>query len=145
MVYKVKAFTQAYSSCQHVHPLWQRLHGIIEPLPQPHGPRTDISVDFIVSLPVSRWKNHTKPHNALPIVVDWYIEQVPHFPCHNTPDTVGLTKIFTSTLRLRSASIPQSVISGCQPQFTSRFWTAFCHHMYINRYLNTVYKLQTDR
>ncbi len=51
MLRKVKAYTRACSTCQCVRPLCHRPHGSMEPLPQPRGPWTDISMDFIVGLP----------------------------------------------------------------------------------------------
>ncbi len=32
----------------------------------------------------------------------------------------------------------------CEPQFTSKFWAAFCHHLSIKRQLSTLYHSQTD-
>jgi hypothetical protein len=141
MACKVKAYTRACSTCQRIRPVRHRPHGSMELLPQPRGPWTDISVDFIVGLPVCRRKCHAKPHNAILVVVDRYTKQVRYFPCHDTLDAVGLAKILTRKLVLRGAGIPQSVVSDCGPQFTSKFWAAFCHHLRINRRLSTAYHL----
>jgi hypothetical protein len=70
MVRKVKAYTPACLTCQRVRPVRHRPHGGMELLSQPRGPWTDVSVDFIVGLPLSCQTGHTKSHNALPIVVD---------------------------------------------------------------------------
>jgi transposase InsO family protein len=116
----------------------------MEPLPQPRGPWTDISMDFIVGLPESRRKRHAKPYNAILIVVDWYTKQARYFPCHDSLDAIGLAGILARKLVLRGAGVPQSVVSDRGPQFTSKFWAAFCHHLRINRRLSTAYHPQTD-
>jgi hypothetical protein len=116
----------------------------MELLPQPRGLWTDISVGFIVGLPVSCRKRYAKPYNAILVVVDWYTKQARYFPCHDTLDAVGLAEILTRKLVLRDAGILQSVVSDCGPQFTSKFWAAFCHHLCINRRLSTAYHPQTD-
>jgi hypothetical protein len=139
MVRKVKAYTRACSTCERVRPAQHRPHGNTELLPQPRGPWTDISVDFIVGLPVSRRKRHVKPHNAILVVVDQYTKQVRYFPCCNTLDAVGLAEILTRKLVLQGAGVPQSVVSDRGPPFTSKFRVAFCHHLRINRHLCTAY------
>ncbi len=136
---KVKAYTQACLTCQRVRPVRHRPHGSMEPLQQPCGPWTDISVDFIVGLLVSRRKRHAKPHNAILVVVNRYTKQARYFPCHNTLDAVGLAEILTRKLMLQGAGVPQSIVSDRGPQFTSKFWVAFCHHLRINRRLTTAY------
>jgi hypothetical protein len=58
---------------------------------------------------------------------------------------VGLAEILTRKLMLWGTSVPQSIISARGPQFTSKFWAAFCHHLHINRYLSIAYLPQIDR
>jgi hypothetical protein len=70
--------------------------------------------------------------------------QARYFPCYDLLDAVGLAKILTRKLVLRGAGVPQSFVSNRRPQFTSKFWAAFCHHLRINRRLSTAYHLQTD-
>jgi hypothetical protein len=72
----------------------------MESLPQLRGSWTDISVDFIVGLPVSHQKRHAKPRNAILVVVDWYTKQARYFLCHDTLDIVGLAEIITKKLML---------------------------------------------
>ncbi len=134
---KVKAYTRACLTCQRVHPVRHRPHGSMEPLPQPRGPWTDISMDFIVGLPESCRKRHAKPYNAILVVVDRYTKQARYFPCHDSLDAIGLAEILARKLVLRGAGVPQNVVSHRGPQFTSKFWAAFCHHLGINRRLST--------
>ncbi len=145
MVREVKAYTQACSTCQWVRPVRHRPHGNMEPLPQQRGLWTDISADFSVGLPVSRRKLHAKPHNTILVVVNRYTKQMSYFPCHDTLDAVKLAEILTKKLVLRGAGVPQRVVSDHMPQFTSKFWAAFCHHLHLNQCPSTVYYLLTDR
>jgi hypothetical protein len=75
MVRKVKAYTRACLTCQLVRPVRHRPHGSMEPLPQLWGPWKGILVDFIVGIPVSRWKRHAKPQNTVLIVINQYTKQ----------------------------------------------------------------------
>jgi hypothetical protein len=101
-------------------------------------------MDFIMGLPESRRKRHAKPYNAILVVVDWYTKQALYFPCHDSLDAIRLAEILARKLVLRGAGISQSVVSDRGPQFTSKFWAAFYHHLRINRRLSTAYHLQTD-
>jgi spore maturation protein SpmA len=70
MARRVKAYTQAYLTCELVRPMQHRLHKTMEPLPESRGPLTDNLVCFTVGLPVSCRKRHAKPHNAILIIGD---------------------------------------------------------------------------
>jgi hypothetical protein len=83
IVRKVKAYTQACSTCQGLHSAQLGLHGSIEPLPHLHSPLTDISVDFIISLPVSCQKCYAKSYNAILVIISQYTKQAYYFPCHD--------------------------------------------------------------
>jgi hypothetical protein len=100
MTCEVEAYTQACSTRQHVRPVQRRPHRSMEPLPQPRGPWTDISVDFIVGLLVSHRKRHARRHDITLDVVNQYTKQARYFPCHDTLDAVGLAKILTRKLVL---------------------------------------------
>jgi hypothetical protein len=53
MLRDIKAYTKACSTCKRIRPVQHCPHGTMEPLPQPRGPWTDISMDFIIGLPES--------------------------------------------------------------------------------------------
>ncbi len=141
---EVKAYTRACLTCQRIRPARHRPHGSMEPLPQPRGPWTDIPMDFIVGLPESYRKCHTKPNNAILVVINRYTKQARYVPCHDLLDAIGLAEILARKLVLRGAGVPQSVVSDRGPQFTSKVWAAFCHHLRIHRRLSTAYYPQTD-
>ncbi len=45
---------------------------------------------------------------------------------------------------LRGAGVLESIVSDRGPQFTAKFWAAFCYHLRIGRRLSTAYHPQTD-
>jgi transposase InsO family protein len=59
-------------------------------------------------------------------------------------DAIGLAEIIARNLVLQGAGVPQSIVSDRGPQFTSKFWAAFCYHLRINRRLSTAYHPQKD-
>jgi hypothetical protein len=54
----------------------------MEPLSQQRSPWTNISVDFIIGLPVSCQKCHAMPYYAILIIIHWYTKQVHYFSCY---------------------------------------------------------------
>jgi transposase InsO family protein len=102
-------------------------------------------MDFIVGLPESCWKHHAKPYKAILVVVNWYTKQARYFLCHDLLNAFGWAEILARKLVLRVAGEPRSIVSDCGPQFTSKFWAAFCYHQRINHRLSTAYHPQTDR
>jgi hypothetical protein len=98
----------------------------MEPLPQPCGPLTDDLMDFIVGLLDSSRKCHAKQLNAILVVVNQYTQQAHYFLSHNLFNVIGPAEILAQKLSLQGSSIPQSIMSKCEPQFTLKFWAAFC-------------------
>ncbi len=152
----VKAYCKVCSTCQRVRLVRHRPHGSLEPLPQPRGPWTDISMVFIIGLPESSQKAHEqgqesdcgkgrgRSYNAILVVVDRYTKAARYFKCRKTLDAAGLAEIITRKLVLRGTGVPESVVSDHRPQFTAKFWAAFCYHLCIGRWLSTAYHPQTD-
>jgi hypothetical protein len=67
-----------------------------------------------------------------------------YFKSRDAIDAAGLVEIIAWKLALRGAGVPLSIVSDRGPQFTSKFWAAFCHHLSIERQLSTAYHPQTD-
>jgi hypothetical protein len=128
----------------------------MELLPQLRGSWTDISMDFVVGLLESRRKarkkgqvsergtGHGRLHNGILIVVNRYTKAACYIKCRDTFDTVGLAEIIAGKLVLCGAGVPESVVSDCEPQFTTKVSAAFCYHMRKGHRLSTAYHLQTD-
>jgi hypothetical protein len=56
----------------------------------------------------------------------------------------GLREVLALKLMLCGAGVPEGVILDRGPQFTSKFWAAFCHHLHNDRRLSTAYHPYTD-
>jgi hypothetical protein len=93
MLRKINANTRASLTYQRIRPTRYILHENLEPLPQPCGPWTDISMDLIIGLPESCQKHHAKQDYAILAVVNWFTKQASYFPCYDLLVAIGLAGI----------------------------------------------------
>ncbi len=67
-----------------------------------------------------------------------------YIKCCNTIYAAGLAEIMAQKLMLRGAGVLLSIVSNRGPQFTLKFWAAFCHHLSIKWQLSTAYHPPTN-
>lgn len=92
-----------------------RLGGLLEPLPIPNKPWTNISMDFVDSLP----KSHG--HKVILVVVNRLTKYV-HFVALSHHYTA--TKVVVVFMRdiFKPHGMPHSIVNDRDAVFTSKFW-----------------------
>jgi hypothetical protein len=111
----VRDFVRRCATCQknkteHLHPA-----SLLQPLSVPSAIWADISMDFIEGFPKINGKM------VILTVVDRF-SKVAHFITLSHPYTATIVSraFFTKIIRLHG--IPSSIVSDCDPMFTSNFW-----------------------
>jgi len=94
-------------------------------------------MDFITNLPPSH------SFDTLLVVVDHLLKQAHFIPTIKSLNTSGLAQLFLSTI-FKLHGLPSSIISDCDPVFTSLFWTELTSHLGIELKLSTAYHPQSD-
>ena len=93
--------------------------GLLQPLPVPHRPWSDISLDFVTGLPSSKGKT------TILTVVDRFSKMVHFIPLSKLPSAKGTAEaVLLHVFRIHG--FPRDVVSDRGPQFVSQFWKAFC-------------------
>ena len=114
--------------------------GLLNPLPIPDRPWTDISIDFVTGLPES------KGHNAILMVVDRFSKMHHYIPC--TTDEEGTTAEETARMLIKHVwkvhGLPTTIISDRGPQFVSLVWKSLCVMLGIKAKLSTAFHPETD-
>jgi len=115
----VKEYVAACSVCARNKTSRQRPSGLLRPLPVPHRPWSDISLDFVTGLPPSQG------NTTILTIVDRFSKMVHFVPLPKLPSARETAEaVLFHVLRLHG--FPRDVVSDRGPQFTSQFWKAFC-------------------
>uniref|UniRef100_A0A671TP74 Gypsy retrotransposon integrase-like protein 1 n=1 Tax=Sparus aurata TaxID=8175 RepID=A0A671TP74_SPAAU len=116
---EVREYVEACSVCARNKTTSRARMGLLQPLPIPSRPWSDISIDFVTGLPVSQG------NTTVLTVVDRFSKMVrfiamPKLPSAKETAEVMMTNIF------RVHGFPRDIVSDRGPQFVSRFWREFC-------------------
>ena len=127
-------------TCRHAKAPRDRYNGLLKPLPIPTRPWIDVTLDFVIGLPLSN------DYNAVLMVIDRLTKERHYIPC--TIDKNGTTAEATTYLLLNNIwklhGLPLSLTSDRGPQFISRVWKNLCKILGIKVNLSTAFHLETD-
>ena len=142
MVKEIKAYMKSCTACQQAKPTCHKPYRELQLLQQPWGPCTNILMDFIVGLPLSKcW---SKAYNSILIIMDWYTKMVCYIVVWSDIDTPGLAVVFVWKFILAGPGVPDSIVSDRGSVFMSTFWSTVCYHLKVCRRLSTAFHSQTD-
>ena len=111
--------------------------GLLQPLPIPHAPFIDISMDFIDGLPKYEGKD------VIMVVVDRFSKYA-HFMCLSHPYSAPtVAKIFMDNV-YKLHGLLTSVVSDRDPVFLSKFWKELFTIQGVNLLYSSAYHPQTD-
>lgn len=92
------------------------------PLPVPHEPWQDLSMNFVLGFPKT-----VREHDYIFIVVDRFFKMAHHIPSRSTIYASNVPSLFFKEV-VRLLGVPKSI------KFTSYFWKAFSGYLWVNNY-----------
>jgi Integrase zinc binding domain len=116
MYSELKAYVRSCDSCQRNKTSNQKPIGLLKPLEIPTERFEQVSMDFIITLPVTKEK-----HDAVMVIVDKLTKLVMFIPTRTDMDTVETAKKFFNHW-YRWFGLPNKIISDRDGIFISRFW-----------------------
>jgi hypothetical protein len=90
--------------------------GLYTPLPIPHAPWSDITMDFILSLPRTK-----HGHDSILVVVDRFSKMAHFIPCHKINDASNVANFFLRDI-ICLHGFPKSIISDWDVKLMSYLW-----------------------
>lgn len=143
MARDIRAYVTGCDICQRVKTPRQRKAGEMVPLGQPEYPFQSITLDFITDLPPSTDEITSEVFDALLVIVDRYTKRARYIPCSKTIDAPAFARLFVKHW-FKDQGLPASIVSDRGSIFASKFWSALCYHLRVDRNLSTAFHPQTD-
>ncbi|KAI4797502.1 hypothetical protein KUCAC02_025044 [Chaenocephalus aceratus] len=116
---EVKEYVEACPVCARNKTSSRARIGLLQPLPIPNRPWSEISMDFVTGLPLSRGKT------TVLTVVDRFSKMTHFIALPKMPSAKETAEVMMHNV-FRLHGFPKDIVSDRGPQFVSRFWKEFC-------------------
>jgi len=113
---EIAAYVARCDTCCRVKAVHLKPAGLLQPLSVLGWKWEEISMDFIVGLPLTQ-----KGHNSIWVIVDRLTKSAHFIPVHSTYRPSDYAELYFSQI-VRLHGVPRTIISDRGPQFTARFW-----------------------
>ena len=140
---KVTKFIKNCVQCQQNKHSTHAKYGEAQAMEPPTAPWTNITMDFVTQLPISKDPVTGYEYDAIFNVVDRCTKAAEFVPFRHSYTAAQLAHVFADRI-VRHHGIPASIISDRDKLFTSNFWTTFLAAIGTKKKLSTAYHPQTD-
>lgn len=137
MYRQVKRYVTTCPTCQRCKPENRRPAGLLQPLPVPEGPWSEIAMDFVMDLPES------EGYDALWSITDRLTKAVHFVPIRKDMGAEDIAELFIKEVH-RLHGVPKSIVSDRDSRFTSGFWRGLMKALGTEVRMSTAFHPQTD-
>ncbi|KAG8935233.1 hypothetical protein FRC01_005489 [Tulasnella sp. 417] len=133
----VRNYVASCDLCQRIKIPRHSPYGLLQPLPSPARPWSDIAIDMIVKLPISNG------FDSILVIVDLYSKMGHFVPCHESMSSEELALLFLQHV-FRYHGLPDTVTSDRGSTFVSEFTHRLYGLLGISARHSTSYHPQTN-
>ncbi|KAL0185658.1 hypothetical protein M9458_017328, partial [Cirrhinus mrigala] len=133
----VQLYVQACNICTRSKTTNTPSTGELQPLPIPKRPWSHISIDFVTGLPESQGKN------TILTIVDRFSKAVHLVALTGLPSAKTTAELILEHV-VHLHGFPKDIVSDRGPQFTAKFWQAFCRLIGTTSSLSSGFHPQTN-
>ncbi len=133
----VRAYVGSCVVCQRTKPTSQLPPGLLQPLPIPSAPWTNITMDLITDLPPA------DGFDSIAVFVDTFTKMAHFAPTTKTVTAQRLASLFLDTV-VKHHGLPTSIVSDRDPRIMSEFWHSLFARFGVKLHPSTAYHPQTD-
>ena len=138
MMKYIQRYVNTCEMCQRNKARQTKPPGLLQPLAIPTGRWTDVSMDFVVALPVSAESN-----NAIMVIVDRMTKRAKFIATKTTDDTTEIANVFMKNY-VKDHGLPKSIVSDRDTKFTSKLWQSIMETLGTQHNLSSAFRPQTD-
>jgi transposase InsO family protein len=140
---KVASYIKKCADCQKNKHSTHAPYGEMQPMELPSEPWSDISMDFVTGLPLSKDPATGLSYDSILVIVDRFTKYALMIPFRRDYTAVQLAHVLKDRL-IRDHGIPKTIISDRDKLFTSNYWATLMAEIGTQRKLSTAYHPQTD-
>ncbi|GMF51916.1 unnamed protein product [Phytophthora fragariaefolia] len=138
MMKYIQRYVYTCEMCQRNKARQNKPPGLLQPLDIPKGRWTDISMDFVVSLPVS-----TNGNNVIMVIVDRLTKRAKFIAMKTIDTTTDIADVFMKNY-VKDHGLPKTIVSDQDTKFTSRLWQRIVKALGPQHNLSSAFRPQTD-
>ena len=135
---EIAKYVAECDTCQRVKASHLKVAGTLQPLPIPSWKWDDISMDFIVGLPLT-WQHH----DSIWFVVDRLTKTAHFIPINTSYRAQKYAEIYLERI-VCLHGVPKTIISDRGTQFVARFWEQLQAALGTKLIRSSAYHPQTD-
>ena len=138
----VEAYVKGCNVCLVSKAVWHKPYGKLQTLLVPIHRWKDLSIDFMMGLPISTdWKGES--YDLILVIIDKLTRMVYYEPVKITIDVSGLAKVIIHIV-LWHHGLLDSIITDWGSLFSLKIWSSLCYFLGIKRRLFTAFHPQTN-